>query len=148
FEALSVKPALGRTFVRDDETFGRHHVAIISDRLWKRRFDADPSIVGRRVMVDGGPSEIVGVMPPRFNFPEGCDLWAPLSYDPKGLPPRSARFATVIARLKPGRTIDDAQAEMSLVAARLSREYPDDRDFGVRAYTLTRGMLDEGTGPM
>ncbi|HTM27227.1 MAG TPA: ABC transporter permease [Vicinamibacterales bacterium] len=148
FEALSVKPALGRSFVRDDETFGRNNVVIISDVLWKRRFDRDPAVIGRRVIVDGGPSEIVGVMPPRFNFPEGSDIWAPLSFDPKTPPSRTVRYVTAIARLKAGRTIADAQAEMSLIAARLARGYPEDRGFGVRAYTLTRGMLDEGTGPM
>jgi putative ABC transport system permease protein len=148
FEALKVRPALGRTFVHDDETFGRHHVVIISDALWKRRFDSDAGIVGRRLMVDGGPVEVVGVMPPRFNFPEGCDIWSPLSFDPKTPPPRNARFLTVIGRLKPGKTLEDAQAEAGVVGARLARDYSEDRDYGVRAYTLTRGMLDEGTGPM
>ena len=148
FEALSVRPALGRTFVHDDETFGRHHVVIISDRLWRRRFDADPSVVGRRVLVDGGPVEVIGVMPPRFNFPEGCDIWSPLSFDPKTPPPRGIRFLTVIGRLKSGKTLEDAQAESGVIAARLATEYKEDRDFGVRAYTLTTGMLDEGTGPI
>jgi len=148
FEALSVKPVLGRSFVRDDETFGRHHLVIISDALWKRRFDGDPAIVGRYVTVDGGPAQVIGVMPPHFNFPEGCDIWAPMSFDPKAPPPRSARFMTPIARLKAGKTLEDAQAEMSLIAARLAREYPEDRNIGVRTYTLTRGMLDEGTGPL
>jgi len=148
FEALLVRPALGRTFVHDDETFGRHHVAIISDRLWKRRFDSDPAIIGSRVMVDGGPVEVIGVMPPRFNFPEGCDIWSPLSFDPKTPPPRNARFLTVIARLKSGKTLDDVQAEIGVVAARLAQQYREDRDYGVSVYTLTRGMLDEGTGPM
>jgi putative ABC transport system permease protein len=148
FEALSVRPALGRTFVHDDETFGRHHVVIISDRLWKQRFDGDPAIVGRPIIVDGGPAEVVAVMPPRFNFPEGCDIWSPLSFDPKTPPPRNARFLTVIARLKSGKTLEDAQAEAGVIAARLAREYKEDRDYGVRGYTLTAGMLDEGTGPI
>src|SRR5690349_3259512 len=86
FEALSVRPALGRTFVRDDETFGRHHVVIISDALWKRRFDGDPAVIGRTVSVDGNPHQIVGVMPPRFAFPDGCQIWAPVSFDPKTAP--------------------------------------------------------------
>ena len=149
FEALDVHPTLGRPFVRDDETFGRHHVVILSDALWKRRFDGNPSIVGRRIMVDGDPREVIGVMPPRFAFPEGCEIWTPLAFDPKTAPPRDRRYLTVIGRLKPGRTFDDAQSEMSLLATRLAQEYPDaNRDHGVRAYTLTRGMLDEGTGPM
>jgi putative ABC transport system permease protein len=149
FDALGVRPALGRGFVRDDETWGRHRVAILSDALWKRRFGANPAVVGSSIAIDGEPHEIVGIAPPRFSFPEGSEIWAPLSFDPAQTPPRDIRYLTVIGRLAPGRTLHDAQAEMSLVADRLAREYPDaDRDHGVRAYTFTRGMLDEGTGPM
>jgi putative ABC transport system permease protein len=149
FEALGVRPSLGRTFVRDDETFGRHHVVIISDALWKRRFAADPSVIGRTVIVDGEPHQIVGVMPPRFAFPDGSQIWAPVAFDPKAPPPRKPRYFTAIARIKTGSSLEDVQSEMSLMASRLAREYPDtNRDHGVRVYTLTRGMLDEGTGPM
>jgi putative ABC transport system permease protein len=149
FEAMNVRPELGRTFVRDDETFGRQHIVILSDGLWKRRFNGDPSIVGRRVNIDGQPQEIVGVMPPHFTFPEGCDIWAPISFDPKTAPPRDKQTFTVIGRLKERKTIADAQAEMKVFAANLAREYPDaDRDHGARVYTLERGMLDEGSGPI
>ncbi len=149
FEALEVKPALGRTFVRDDETFGRHHVVILSDALWKRRFDGDPSVVGRTITMDGEPHQIIGVMPPRFSFPDGSQVWAPIAFDPKTPPSRDSRYVTAIGRLKPGVTLEDAQSELSLLASRLAREYPKaNRDHGVRVYTLTRGMLDEGTGPL
>jgi putative ABC transport system permease protein len=149
FEALDVRPARGRTFVRDDETFGRHRVILLSDALWRRRFDADPAIVGRSVIVDGVPHQVVGVMPPRFSFPNGSEIWAPLAFDPKTPPPRDVRNLTPIARLVPGKSLEDAQSELSVIAARLAREYPDaNRDHGVRVYTLTQGMLDEGTGPM
>jgi putative ABC transport system permease protein len=149
FEALRIRPALGRTFVRDDETFGRHRVAILSDVLWRRRFGADPSVVGRAVVLDGEPFQIVGVMPPRFSFPDGSQIWAPIAFDPKTPPPRDARYFTGIGRLKAGVGIEDTQAELSVLAARLSRDYPDaNRDYGVRVYTLTRGMMDEGIGPM
>lgn len=149
FEALGVRPALGRTFVRDDETFGRHHVVIISDALWRRRFSADPSIIGRTVVVDGEPHQIIGVMPPRFAFPDGSQIWAPVAFDPKTPPPRKPRYFTPIAKLRTGSTLDDVQSEMSLTASRLAREYPDtNRDHGIQVYSLTRGMLDEGTGPM
>src|SRR5262245_45962547 len=149
FEALNVRAAIGRTFVRDDETFGRHRPVVLSDALWRRRFDADPGIVGRSVIVDGEPHQIVGVMPPRFNFPDGCEIWAPLAFDPKTPPPRDARYITTIGRLLPGKTVEDAQAEMAVIAARLARDYPDaNRDHGARVYTLTRRMMDEGTGPL
>jgi putative ABC transport system permease protein len=149
FEALSVRPALGRTFVRDDETFGRHRVVIISDALWRRRFDADPSVIGRAVIVDGEPYQVVGVMPPRFAFPDGSQIWAPVAFDPKTPPSRTARYVTPIGRIRNGSTLEDVQSELSVLAGRLAREYPQaNRDHGVRAYTLTRGMLDEGTGPL
>jgi putative ABC transport system permease protein len=149
FEAMNVQPALGRTFVRDDETFGRHHVVVLGDGLWRRRFNADPSIIGATIIVDGEPQQVVGVMPPRFALPEGSQIWSPIAFDPKSPPRRDNRYFTVIGRLKPGRTLDDAQSELSVVAARLAREYPEaNRDHGVRVYTLTRGMMDEGLGPM
>ena len=149
FEALGVRPSLGRTFVRDDETYGRHHVVIIGDGLWKRRFAADPSVVGRTVMVDGEPHQIVGVMPPRFAFPDGSQIWAPVAFDPKTPPPRRPRYFTPIGKLRTGSTLEAVQSEMALMAGRLARDYPDtNRDHGIRVYTLTRGMLDEGTGPL
>ena len=149
FDVLGLRPALGRGFVHDDETFGRHHVVVIGDGLWKRRFDGDRAIVGRTIIVDGEPHQVVGVAPPRFGFPDGSQIWAPISFDPKQPPRRDRRSFTVIGRLKDGRTLDDAQAQMAVLADRLAREYPDaNRDHGVRLYTLTRGMLDEGIGPI
>ena len=149
FEAIGVRPALGRGFVRDDETFGRHHVVVIGDALWKRRFDGDPGIIGRRILVDGEPHQVVGVAPPRFVFPDGSQIWAPISFDPKTPPRRDSGALTVIGRLTDGASLEDAQAQMAVLADRLARDYPDaNRDHGVRVYTLTQGMVDEGTGPM
>ena len=149
FDALGVRPSIGRGFVRDDETFGRHHVAVISDVLWQRRFDRDPAIVGRRILLDGEPHQIVGVAPPRFRFPDGAEIWAPIAFDTASAPPRTPRYLTVIGRLRDGRTLEDAQAQMAVIADRLARDFPEaNRDHGVRVYTLTRGMLDEGSGPM
>ena len=131
FEAIGVRPALGRGFVRDDETFGRHHVVVISDALWKRRFDGDPGIVGRRILVDGEPHQIVGVAPPRFVFPDGSQIWAPISFDPKTPPRRDSAVADrdrtpdrrSVAR---GRTGPDGRARRS-AGARLSRRQPRSR---------------------
>ncbi len=149
FDALGIHPALGRFFVQDDEIFGRHRVVVLSDALWKRRFEADPSIVGRRLIIDGEPHQVVGVAPRKFAFPDGAELWAPLSFDPKQPPKRDSRYLTVIARIQPGRTFEDVDSQMSLLAARLAQDYPDaNRDHGVRVYTLTKGFLDEGSGPL
>ena len=149
FDALGMRPALGRTFVKDDETFGRHHVVVISDALWQRRFAGDPTIVGRAINVDGEPYQVIGIMAPRFSFPDGAEIWSPLSFDPKTAPRRDNRYLTVIGRLQPGRTLEEAQSQLSVMATRLAREYPDaNRDHGVRVYTLTQGMLDVGLGPI
>jgi putative ABC transport system permease protein len=149
FDALGMHPALGRGFVLDDETFGRHRIVVISDLLWERRFQRDPTAIGRRMMVDGEPYTIVGVAPQRFSFPDGAMIWAPLSFDPKTPPPRNRHYLTVVGRLKPGRTLEDASSEMNLIAARLAQEYPDDnRDHGIATFTLSAGFLDEGTGTL
>ncbi|HEY2434776.1 MAG TPA: ABC transporter permease [Vicinamibacterales bacterium] len=147
FDALGVHPALGRGFVKDDETFGRHYVVVLSDALWKRRFDGDPSIVGRSITIDGQPYTVIGIAPPRFQFPDGSSLWAPLAFDPKTAPRRDARFLTVVGHLAPGRTFEEATSQMNVLAVRLAQQYPDaNRDHGVHVYTLSQGMLDEGTG--
>jgi putative ABC transport system permease protein len=149
FDALGVRPALGRGFVQDDETFGRHHVVVLSDGLWKRRFDGDPAILGRSVTIDGTPYQVIGVAPPRFQFPDGASLWAPLAFDPKTAPKRDKRFLTVVGHLAPGRTLDDALSQMSVIAVRLAQQYPEvNRDHGAHVYTLSQGMLDEGTGSL
>jgi len=149
FDALGIHPALGRGFVQDEEVFGHHHVVVLSDALWKRRFDGDPSIIGRRLIIDGEPHEVVGVAPPRFQFPDGAELWAPLVFDPKRPPKRDSRYLTVIGRLRQGKSFADAESQMAVVAATLARDYPEtNRDHGVRVYTLTQGFLDEGSGPL
>ena len=113
FEALGATPALGRTFVRDDETYGRHRVVILSDALWRRRFAADPSVLGRTIIVDREPHQVVGVMPPRFSFPDGSQIWAPIAFDPRTPPRRDSRNLTAIGRLQPGATLADAQSDVS-----------------------------------
>jgi putative ABC transport system permease protein len=149
FDALAVHPQIGRGFVQDDETFGRHRVAVISDAVWARRFQRDPNVVGRRLLVGGEPYEVIGVAPPRFSFPNGAMIWAPLAFDPQNLPPRNRHYLTVIGRLKPGQSLDEASREMTLIAGRLAQEHPDtNRDLGVATYTLSRGMMDQGVGPL
>ena len=149
FEALGVAPALGRSFAIEEETPGRDRRVVLSDALWRRRFGADPAIVGTAVTIDGLPHEVVGIAPKGFQFPQGADVWAPLAFDAETAARRSRRYLTVIGHLAPGRRIDDAQAQMSVVAERLSREHPDsNKGYGVRVYTLREGMIDVGLGPM
>ena len=145
FDAMGVRPALGRPFLQDEEILGRDRKVMLSDGLWRRRFGQDPSIVGQTVLVDGAQSEVVGVMPPGFDFPMGAEIWAPLAFDPKTPPSRTGTSLTVVGRLAPGRTVADAQAEMAVIAARLQRDFPrENRDRGVRVYTVAAGMRDVG----
>ena len=149
FEALGIQPVLGRAFVRDEETPGRNRVAVLGHGLWRRRFAGDPAITGRTIDLDGHPYEVVGVAPEGFEFPNGTEVWAPLALDPDSIARRRSRYLTVIGRLAPGRSLEDAQAHMAVIAERLEREYPDDnRGRSIRVYTLAQGMLDQGMGPI
>jgi putative ABC transport system permease protein len=149
FAALEAAPALGRTFVRDEEAVGSDKRVVLSDGLWKRRFGADPAIVGKPVLVDGGQRIVVGVMPPGFDFPMKSEMWAPLSFDEETARRRNSHYLTVVGRLAEGRSVADAQAQMTVIAQRLAREHPDtNRLLGARVYTLSRGMSDVGLPPI
>jgi predicted permease len=129
FQTLGSRPLFGRTLIGDDHVPGRNRVVVISHGLWARRFGADPSIVGRSVTLNKEPFEVVGVMPAAFTYPAGrrIDVWIPLSYfgpDQIGRS-RAARFLSVIARLKPGVTEPQLRDELSGIAERLSRDYPE-----------------------
>jgi predicted permease len=129
FETLGAPPLIGRTLGADDQVPGRNRVVVISHGLWTRRFGADPGIVGRAVTLNKEPFEIVGVMPAPFTYPAGrtIDIWIPLSYfgpDQIGRV-RAARFLAVIARLKPGVTERQLRDELSAIAERSARDYPE-----------------------
>ena len=113
---------------------------MISHRLWQRRFDSDPRIVGRHVRLNGKSTTIIGVMPPAFRYPEDSDYWAPLRITPRLLQ-GSARYYGVTARLAPGATIAQADAEVAAVAARLARETPGrSAGWGARVESLRETM--------
>jgi len=125
FQVWAVAPALGREFTPDEETLNGPAAVLISDRFWRRRFNADSNIVGRNLRLDGHLTPIVGVMPPSFLFPNGeADLWCPI---PAGLsygPPRENNWFVVIGRLKPGVTVAQARANLAAVQAQLGRQFP------------------------
>ena len=147
FQVLGVQPALGRMFVPSDEIRGQHQRVVLSDALWRRRFGADPSILGRTIQIDGQPFEVVGVAPHGFDFPMGSEIWAPLSFTPEAAANRQDRYLTVIGRLAASRTHADAGAQMQVIAERLATEYPQaNKDRGARVLTLVSGMQDEGLG--
>jgi putative ABC transport system permease protein len=143
FKVLRVQPALGRGPVTDEEVDGRHRVAVLSDGLWRRRFGADPSIVGRAIPLEGGSYEVIGVMPADFTYPVGAtrptDLWVPYVVPADERirnPQRVSIYLQTIARLKPGVSVQQAQAQMDQVAAALEKAHPvwnKDSRIGVRS---------------
>ena len=125
FQVWAVSPVLGREFTPDEETLNGPAAALISDRFWRRRFNADPSIVGKNLRLDGHLTLVVGVMTPSFLFPNReADLWCPI---PAGLSYGQARqnnWFVVIGRLKPGVTVAQARANLATVQAQLGRQFP------------------------
>jgi len=149
FTALAAQPALGRTLRPEDEIIGNHTRVILSDGLWKRRFGADPAIVGKPIVVDEGQWIVVGVMPPGFDFPMRSEMWAPLAFDERTSKSRSSRYLTAIGRLADGRSVADAQAQLTIISERLAREYPEtNRQRAAKVYTLSGGMIDIGLPPI
>jgi predicted permease len=118
-------PAIGRGFSAQEERFGGPAAAIISDALWRRRFDGRPDVVGRTLRVGRGGYTIVGVMPPGFFFPvRDTDFWSPSPMDAPYAQSRESTWFTAIGRLKPGVPLARARADLETVQAALGREYP------------------------
>ncbi len=132
FSVLGTSPLLGRTFAADEGGPGKPSVMIISYGLWQRRFGGDPGIVGRQVTFNNQPATIVGVMPASFGWhiqrgtqaSKPADVWVPFPITNE-MRVRRGRFASSVARMKPGVTIDQARREMDLIAARLAQQYHD-----------------------
>ncbi|MBD0372276.1 MAG: ABC transporter permease [Pyrinomonadaceae bacterium] len=126
FDVLKVQPALGRNFLPDEERFGGHTRALLSYELWQRRYGADPGIVGRAISIGGVPYTVVGVMPkgmPFFDNQPRVDLWTPLSFAPgDNMDTRNNYFVYLVGRLKPEVTIEQAQAEVNAIMARIQSE--------------------------
>jgi putative ABC transport system permease protein len=124
---LGVAPILGRTFLPDEDRPQAERTVILSYGLWQRRFGADPNIVGQRLVLDGNGYTVLGVLPQSFQFaPMGkAQLWVPLRPTPNQLNMRFMHWLDVIARLKPGVSLAQAQAQMNTVGARIERDHPD-----------------------
>jgi len=120
---LGVKAAAGRLFAPADDLPGAEPVVLLSHGLWQRRYGGSPSVIGRRLHIDGTPATIVGVLPEGFGLQPDADLWAPLGLDRAAIQERSGHFLQVVGRLTPGATLDGARAEMAAVTARWERLY-------------------------
>lgn len=133
FQALGVGAQLGRTLMRaDDVAAGQHPVAVISDALWRRTFAADPAVIGKTLHLNGQPLIIVGVAAPEFNgtvVSMGVDVFAPIMMQPQLFPPsrleaRGIAFMMTIGHLRPGIAVDDAAAQVGVLASQLEADVP------------------------
>ena len=138
FVTLGVHPFLGRTFTEEEaEIDNPAPVMVLSYRLWQRRFGGDPGVLGKQVRLSGANMTIIGVMPPDFQYPiDETEYWVPLGINRFQLQ-GSARFFTVAARLNPGVSVQQAQAEMDAIGAQLVRDFPDrHKGWRIRVITL------------
>jgi putative ABC transport system permease protein len=151
FPLLGVEPIKGRTFAREEEGQGHDDVIVISERLWKRRFNSDPALVGKSLLLNGRNYTVIGVMPAKFEFPiplfgvqgnqfaERVDIWKPVAFTPLELKERYSRSYSLIARLRPEVPVAKAQAELDQLISNWIRAYPDNYSgggFGARIYSF------------
>ena len=144
FPMLGVKAALGRTFLEEEDRPGHDDVVVLSDRLWRRRFGADPAIIGRGITLGGDAITVIGVMPPGFSIlSTTSEFWTPMAFSAEARTPRG-RFMRVVGRLRDGVDIEAAQAEFDTIAAGLRAELPDfDDGWGVRLVALNEQVFGE-----
>src|SRR5262245_16899697 len=142
FSLLGVPAALGRTIQPDD---GSSRLAVISYGLWQKRYGGDPNLIGRSLTINGESATLIGVMPPNFQLNQSTELWLSprqvvpdyqMNYRGDTLTLRESHYLRALARLKPGATIQQAQAELNAVAARLEREYSNQAGHGARVVPL------------
>ena len=146
FALLGVQPVVGRPFTSEEDQPGSASVALISHGLWQRRFGSDTNLLGQVLTLDGRSHTVVGIMPPRFAFPETAELWTPLIVDnPESQ--RSSHTYAGLARLKRGITIRQARTEMAEIARRIAVAHPetDHTDVGVVLGPLRDEWVGEWT---
>ena len=123
FSVLGVGPAMGRGFLPGEDELGHNRVVVLSDSSWRIHFGSDQAIIGKSITLNGGEYEVVGVMPPRFEFPREVELWTPMAFTSEELRSFSESLAAV-ARLKEGVSIQHVQAELNTLADLLRETYP------------------------
>ena len=150
FDLLGVHPALGRAFQAGEDHYGRNRVAVITYSLWQRAFGGDAAIVGRDITLDGQNVTVIGVMPPQFRFASfwaiNAQLFVPLSFNDPGkkwLTQRGNHGLWTIGRMKPGVTVEQADAELKTISRQLEKAYPDSNE---RIGGVAVGMHEQLTG--
>ena len=146
FSTLGASASLGRVFAEEENQVGRNRVVVLSDGLWRRRYAADPHILGKSIQLNGESYDVVGVMPSEFQFGReigrSFDIWSPVAFTPEDLSTDNLTFEhlVVIARLKPQVTLRQAQAELDSIAANLREMYMPGED--ATQWTLSMDSLN------
>jgi putative ABC transport system permease protein len=143
FSVLGVEPLHGRVFLPEENNPGKNHEVILSYKFWQAHYASDPNAVGKSINLDGQPHTIIGVMGPKMVKPDFAQIWVPLALTPKEAAVRGEHHFLSVARLKPGVTLSQAQAEMNTISQRLEQAYPeDDRGWGANI----KSMREETVG--
>lgn len=143
FQALGTPPALGRTFLLENEKPGNEQVAVLSYGLWQKRFGGDRAIVNKTITLDGKTCVVIGVMPQGFSFPQAAELWVPINFDiSPEMKVRKAHFMRPIGKLKQGVTLAQAQADTDAISKRLEQQYPDsNQGWNLRMVSLREQLV-------
>jgi putative ABC transport system permease protein len=149
FRAIGVKPIHGRDFSAEEETQGQPQVAIITEGLWRRRFGGDPSLAGKTLSLDGKTYEVIGVAPNVSRLLDDTDIFTPLTFEDEGMKIRRFHFLRVFGRLKPGITVQQAQADVDAIAIGLENQYPDSNtSWRLRMVPLREQILGDVRTPL
>src|SRR3954468_23278508 len=145
FQLLGVQPALGRDFTAEEDRDGGNRVAILSYEFWQHRFAGDPNAIGRTITMSDQTYTIVGVMPRGFAFPSTrAQVWTPVAFNSAERATRDTNFIDVVARLKPGVSLEQAQANMNAVAQSQAQRYPEtNTGIGVKVVSLQEQMVGD-----
>jgi putative ABC transport system permease protein len=127
FEVYGIEPALGRTFLPEEDAPGKNHVVVLSYPFWQRVFGGAADVVGRPIQLNGEPYTVIGVAPIGFGIASKVDAWMPMGFQPKETSndARGGHYLAVAGRLRPGVTVAQAEAELKVLAAQLATQYPD-----------------------
>ena len=150
FPLLGVEPALGRNFLPEEDVLGAGKVVILSHGLWQRRYGGERDIVGRDILLNGEKYTVVGVTPAGFQFfPSTIGLWVPAALSSEQLALRNSNSLTVIGRLKPGVTVEQAQADIGAITERIANDYPDtSRGLQAQVVPLHEQLAGQSRGPL
>ena len=141
---LRMQPIIGRAFTADEDRAGGERTVILSEGTWRNRFGAQPTVLGQKIMLDGEPHTVVGVAPQATAFVSRVQLWVPLAWSDEDRATRENHNYLAIARLAPGVSVEQAQADLTTISRRLEQQYPEaNKDWGARVLPLHEDLVGD-----